>query len=89
MEQALKLLKIDLGISHDKRDEYFIALLSAVEKELCRQNIVLDLSAVDDLLLLTDYAAWQYRKRQDDQVLPNNLRLRINNRKVRGRVENG
>ena len=87
--EALKLLKIDLGITHDKRDEYFGALLLSVQNELKRKGVVLDLSAFDDLILLTDYAAWQYRNRQEGQELPKNLQLRVKNRVVQGRAKNG
>lgn len=86
MEQALKLLKLDLGIAHSKRDDYFSALLSSVQKELERKGVILDLSAFDDLILLTDYAAWQYRNRESGAVLPNNLRLRVTNRAVKTRA---
>lgn len=86
MHEVLKLLKLDLGISHDKRDAYLEPLLYAAKAELVRKRIVLDLQQADDVMLLSDYAAWLYRKRQEDVPLPNNLKWRLMNRKVQVRA---
>ena len=86
MDEVLKLFKLDLGITHDKRDAYFYALLVAAVLELKRKGIVLDLGQADDMMLLSDYAAWLYRKRQEDVTMANKLNWRIMNRKVRGRA---
>ena len=87
MDEVLKLLKLDLGITHDKRDTYFNALLNSAILELERKGIVLSLTKADDKMLLSDYAAWLYRKRQEDAPLARNLKLRLMNRKVRARVQ--
>ena len=87
MDEALKLLKLDLGITHDKRDAYFNALLNSAVLELERKGIALSLAEDDDQMLLSDYAAWLYRKRQDDVPLAKNLKLRLMNRKVRARAQ--
>ncbi len=87
MDEVLKLFKLDLGITHDKRDAYFCALLNAASMELGRKGIELDLEQADDQMLLSDYAAWLYRKRQEDAPMANNLNWRIMNRKVRGRAQ--
>ena len=86
MDEVLKLLKLDLGISHDKRDSYFIALLESAQMELSRKGIVLNLTQADDMMLLSDYAAWLYRKRQEDVPMSNHLNWRLMNRKVRVRA---
>ena len=87
MDEVLKLLKLDLGITHNKRDAYFIALLDSAVLELKRKGVVLSLTEADDQMLLSDYAAWLYRKRQDDVPLAKNLKLRLMNRKVRARAQ--
>ena len=87
MDEVLKLLKLDLGITHNKRDTYFIALLDSAVLELERKGIALSLAEADDQMLLSDYAAWLYRKRQDDVPLARNLKLRLMNRKVRARAQ--
>ena len=89
METVLSLLKIDLGITHALRDTFFNALLTTCKAELVRKGIDLDLAAVDDQMLLSDYAAWQYRKRTEDVPLANNLQWRIRNRVARGRSTYG
>ena len=86
MDEVLKLFKLDLGITHDRRDAYFNSLLQASLLELKRKGIVLDLSQADDQMLLSDYAAWLYRKRQENVPMANNLNWRIMNRKVRKRA---
>jgi len=87
LDEVLKLFKLDLGITHDKRDTYFYALLNAASMELGRKGITLDLAQADDQMLLSDYAAWLYRKRQEDVPMANNLNWRIMNRKVRGKAQ--
>ena len=86
--EVLELLKTDLGISITKRDDYFTSLLDAAKGELERKGIKIDYTAspVDDILLLVDYTAWTYRKRNDGLDLPMNLRMRIYNRIMRNRA---
>lgn len=86
MDTILTLLKFDLGILHDLRDAYFIRLLDAAKDEIERRGIVLDLKAADDQMLLSDYAAWVYRKRQEDVPLANNIQHRLRNRIIKERV---
>jgi len=86
MDTVLILLKIDLGITHNLRDEYFLTLLISCEQELAGKGIRLNLTDSQDQILLSDYAAWQYRKRTEDTPLSNNLKWRIRNRIVKGRA---
>jgi hypothetical protein len=80
---CLELLKLDLGITHNLRDVYFNKLLTSSQNEVERTGIVLDFSEGDDQLLLVDYAAWSYRKRQENVPLSRNLQIRINNRVIK------
>jgi len=89
IETVLSLLKIDLGISHTVRDVFLNALLVACQKEIEAKKITLDLSAVEDQILLSDFTAWRYRNRSADVALANNLQFRIRNRIVKGRAANG
>ena len=88
MDTVLELLKLDLGVTHKLRDLYFMHLIEGCADELERKNIKLDKNAPDDQMLLSDYAAWQYRHRQEDVPLARNLQLRIANRAIRGRSGN-
>ncbi|MGG4312532.1 hypothetical protein ABEW49_29130 [Bacillus anthracis] len=81
-KNLLDLLKLDLGITHDLRDAYFSNLLISSQNELKRMGIVLDFESIDDQMLTVDYAAWSYRKRQEDIPLSRNLQFRINNRVI-------
>jgi hypothetical protein len=80
---CLSLLKLDLGITHDLRDAYFKKHLNSTQNEIERTGIVLDFSDDDDMLLVVDYAAWNYRKRQENVPLSRNLQIRINNRVIK------
>lgn len=86
MNTILNLLKIDLGITHNLRDAFFIQLLNSSKQEIERKGITLDLSKAADQMLLMDYAAWVYRKRQEDVPLANNIQHRLRNRIIEERI---
>lgn len=87
MDIALQMFKIDLGINHDKRDGYFKNYLIAQSADLLRRGIKLDMKVMDDVMLLSDYAAWNYRKRTEDVALAQNLQQRLRNRRIKNRGE--
>jgi hypothetical protein len=86
LDTVLNLFKLDLGVTHNLRDAYFISLLQGCKKEIERRGITLDLNSADDQILLTDYSAWSYRKRQEDAPLANNLQHRLRNRIIAERI---
>lgn len=86
METVLKMLKIDLGINHTIRDEYFSKLIESCNAELKNKKIILDLAKAEDIMLLSDYSAWIYRKRMENVPMAQNLINRIRNRQVKGRA---
>lgn len=87
MEQALSLFKLDLGINSNIKDVYFMSLLESTRKELESRGIYLDLSLINDTMLLVDYTTWNYRNRNEDNSMPKNLEIRLMNRKVKRRTE--
>lgn len=86
MEQILELLKSDLGISHSKRDNYLKKLIENSKYELEAKGIKLDMENVEDMILISDYTAWVYRKRAEDIGMSQNLTFRIRNRVVKARA---
>lgn len=86
---CLELLKLDLGVKNTSKDTYYNSLLAAAKKELERKGITLDDGSVEDAMLISDYAAWCYRKREENVPLPVNLQLRIRNRIVSARAKYG
>ena len=86
METVLELLKADLGITGSARDEYFKRLIDACKGELIRRGVTLDESSTDDAMLLSDYAAWSYRKRAESVHVSVSLEKRVLNRKTRARA---
>jgi hypothetical protein len=87
MDTLLHLLKIDLGITHNLRDAFFISLLNSSIKEIERRGISLVLTSADDQMLIVDYAAWTYRKRMEDIPLANNIQHRLRNRIIEERIK--
>lgn len=89
METVLVLLKIDLGITHTLRDTFFNAQLATCKTEIEAKGITLDLSVVEDQILLSDYTAWKYRTRTENMPMSNNLKWRIRNRITKERAKYG
>lgn len=81
--EVLRMVKFDLGISTDKRDDYLMSVIEGCDVEILRKGIILDGSNADDLLLLNDYVCYTYRHRTENVPLSENLRLRLVNRRVR------
>lgn len=86
METVLQMFKIDLGITHNLRDAFFNNFLLAQQKELEGKKVALDLTKTEDIMLLSDYATWNYRNRDKDVELSKNLSLRIRNRVIKERA---
>ncbi len=86
METALQMFKIDLGITHNLRDALFNNFLSSQQNDIESKGITLDLAKVEDVMLLSDYSAWNYRNRNEDAGLSKNLQLRIRNRVTKERA---
>ena len=86
METILNLFKIDLGVTHSLRDAYFISLIKTTVAEIERRGITLDTNKTEDQMLVSDYAAWTYRKRQEDAPLANNIQHRLRNRIIEERI---
>jgi len=86
MNTLLNLFKLDLGITHSVRDAFFLQLLQGSIQEIERRGITLDQKSADDQMLIVDYAAWTYRKRQEDAPLASNIQHRIRNRIIQERI---
>ncbi len=87
METVLALFKVDLGITHTLRDVYFNSLLLSCKGEIEKKGIILDLTNVEDQMLICDFALWRYRNRTEDIGLSKNLTFRIRNRVMKVRSE--
>lgn len=87
METLLSLLKIDLGITHNLRDAFFIKLIEGTIKEIQRRGITPNINSADDQMLICDYAAWAYRKRAEDAPLAQNIQHRLRNRIIKERID--
>lgn len=81
---ALSLLKARLNRleSDTSLDDYFNSRIDAAVQELEGIGITLTSSA-EDLILLVDYAVWQYQNRDTPGAMPDWLRLRRRERWLR------
>jgi hypothetical protein len=86
MDTIINLLKLDLGIQHNLRDAFFIQLVKGTIGEIEKRGIKLDLNNASDQMLIVDYSAWVYRKRQEDLPLANNIQIRLRNRIIEERI---
>lgn len=86
MDTIINLLKLDLGIQHNLRDAFFIQLVNGTIGEIEKRGIKLDLNKASDQMLVVDYSAWVYRKRQEDLPLANNIQIRLRNRIIEERI---
>jgi hypothetical protein len=86
MDTLINLLKLDLGIQHNLRDAFFIQLVKGTIGEIEKRGIKLDLNNASDQMLIVDYSAWVYRKRQEDLPLANNIQIRLRNRIIEERI---
>jgi len=86
MDTIINLLKLDLGIQHNLRDAFFIQLIKGTIEEIEKRGIQLDLNKASDQMLVVDYSAWVYRKRQEDLPLANNIQHRLRNRMIEERI---
>lgn len=78
-EMALKLLKADLGISSDVRDEYLNAILNGVSDELNKiYGIEVDYENISDLMFVVDYSVFRYEHREYKDI-PRHLERRLHN----------
>ncbi|MBU5214979.1 hypothetical protein NST63_27370 [Heyndrickxia sp. FSL W8-0496] len=79
----LDLLKLDLGITHNLRDPYFNSILDSSYNEIITMGASLNLSNTDDQMLIVDFAAWNYRNRQENIPLSRSIQFRIHNRLIK------
>lgn len=86
METVLQLLKLDLGISHSARDTLLKAEIQKTKAEIEKKGIKLNLEEIEDVMLLTDYTAWVYKKRNEDVPLSKNIAQRLRDRIVQKRA---
>lgn len=80
METLLSLIKSDLRILHTDDDAYLTTLLNAARLYITAFGIILNDDDISDTLLIVDYAAWTYKKRDTDEGISKNLMFRFNTR---------
>lgn len=87
-QTALKLMKTRLNrlTTDTTLDEYFTARINAAIGELEATGITLT-DTTEDLLLVVDYAVWQYQNRDNPGAMPEWLRLRRRERWVQQGVK--
>ena len=80
-QEILVLVKQNLDITYDYRDEYLVFLITTSESSIQEEGITLDLGDAKDVNLVVMYTAYLFRKRaEDNPVMPRMLRYALNNR---------
>ena len=67
---------------------FLLQLIASAKDQIAREGNTLDLTAVDDCLTVSMYAAYLYRRRAvADNGMPRMLRYRLNNRLFAEKME--
>ena len=78
--EILTILKTDLNISVNSRDQYLTQLITAGKEFIKTEGIILT-DSLGDGMLVEMYAAYLFRKRNENQdAMPRYLRWALNNR---------
>lgn len=78
--KILSLVKARLGITATVRDEYLIAIIDSVVKELeDEKGLSLDGDNPYHLMFVVDYATWRYQSRDSEGAMPRHLQFRLHN----------
>nr|DAP11985.1 MAG TPA: Head Tail Connector Protein [Bacteriophage sp.] len=89
-ETALPLVKANLNITQNVRDEYLTAIINGVVEQLQNeQGLALDEADPYHLQFVVDFSAWRYRGRGEDGPMPQNLRFRLNNLMIHNGGDSG
>ena len=84
--KALELVKVQLGISTNTRDDYIKNIIDGTKRELEDiQGLVLDETNPNHLMFLVDYSAWRYQSAGQDAGMPERLHWRLRNLMVGGK----
>lgn len=89
-DTALPLVKANLNITQNVRDEYLTAIINGVVEQLQNeQGLALDEADPYHLQFVVDFSAWRYRGRGEDGPMPQNLRFRLNNLMIHNGGDSG
>ena len=88
-QTILKLLKMDLMIMSDQRDDFLLQCINAATAFIEREGVTIK-DSVEDTQLIVMYAAYMYRQRtQPDTGMPRMLRWALNNRLFSQEAQDG
>lgn len=77
---VLELVKARLGISTSIRNNYLIAIIEGIIKELeDEKGLSLDGDNPYHLMFVVDYATWRYQSRDSNAGMPRHLQYRLHN----------
>lgn len=80
VDTALPLVKANLNITQNVRDEYLKSIIAGVAEQLGdEQGLVLEETNPYHVQFVVDFAAWRYRSRGEDGPMPQHIRWRLNN----------
>lgn len=76
----LNLVKLKLGITTNKRDDYLEAIIKGIQGEIKNiQGINLDVNNAEDAMFIVDYACYRYESKGEYEDMPRHLQWRLHN----------
>jgi hypothetical protein len=86
ISMVLSLVKARLGLSTSIRDNYLIAIIEGVTKELeDEKGLALDDANPNHLMFIVDYVTWRYQNRDSNTGMPRHLQYRLHNLYIHAR----
>ena len=80
LDNVLDVVKQREGIVNSIQDEYLLAIIEGVIKELHdQQGIDVDLNKMDHFMFVVDFAAYRYMNRDSIEYMPQHLKFRLVN----------
>ena len=80
----LSLVKQGIGISTNKRDDYFTQRIQATICELANEyRFMVDLTNIEHQIFVADYVIWQIENQGKSLGLPIQLKVKLKNHLIR------
>lgn len=81
MEALLAMLKVDLGLTVSAYDTRLTQILTSAKADIIAAGATtIDETDLADAQLIVMYAAWMWRRRDDQAGMPRMVRYALNNR---------
>lgn len=87
IQTTLSLIKIQLGINHNAKNDYYIHIINSVIGELKKIGAIINFDDIEDINLIKDIAYFKVTTPTENDY-PQHIKYRIKERKLRKRATN-